>query len=489
MKVELQNIHKSFGPVLANQGISITFEGGSIYGLLGENGAGKTTLMKILSGFISFDSGEILVNGQAAAFPTPAQALQYGVGMLQQDPLDFPPLRALDNFSLGQRGGWRLNRSRSWNDLKALAESFGFSFDPNVPVGRLTIGERQQLEIIRLLASGVKVLILDEPTTGITLSQRISLFNALRLLARQGEIVILVSHKLEDVQELCSRLTILRQGKVVGEEFPPYRTEQLVEIMFGQIPHFSIPPSAAKGSDQPLLELRNFCVEERRLCLSNMTLTVHAGEVIGLAGVEGSGQRLFLQGCAGIRKPTTGRIYLDGIDMTGQSYQRFRSLGAAYLPAGRLEEGLIAGLNLTEHFLLTEKRSPFVIDWIRAQERTSGRIREFNIVGEPQTRVETLSGGNQQRALLAFLPERLRLLLMEHPTRGLDIESAQWIWALLLKRCQLGTTILFTSSDLDEILERSDRILVFSGGRVTRMLEAAETSAWQLGEMIGGKGL
>jgi ABC-type uncharacterized transport system ATPase subunit len=486
MKVELRNIGKSFGPLRANDGISVALEGGSIHGLLGENGAGKTTLMKILSGFIPLDSGEISIDGRAVDIQSPADALRHGIGMLQQDPLDFPPLEVLDNFSLGPKRGWRLNRNRSRIELKTLADTFGFSFDPTVPVGRLTVGERQQLELVRLLASGVRVLILDEPTTGITLSQKTSLFDALRLLTQQGKIVILVSHKLEDVQELCSRVTILRKGKVVAEESPPYCRERLVEMMFGQVPRFNIPLPTSSG--RPVMELRHFCVEERRICLSDMTLTVHEGEVIGMAGVEGSGQRLFLQGCAGLRRSTSGHIYISGVSMTDRSYHDFRSSGVAYLPAGRLDEGLIPGLNLTEHLLLAEDHPPFVIDSMKSREQTASRIREFKIVGEPDTRVDSLSGGNQQRALLAFLPEHLRLLLMEHPTRGLDIESTHWIWTLLLKRCQQGAAIFFTSSDLDEILERSDRILVFSGGRVTRLLKTAETSARQLGEMIGGQG-
>jgi simple sugar transport system ATP-binding protein len=484
--VELKEIRKSFGSLQANDGISLSFEGGSTYGLLGENGAGKSTVMKILAGVLSPDSGEIFVDGRKVDIHSPAAALSLGIGMLQQDPLDFPPFRVVDNFSLGQGRGWRLNRNRARDELKALAETFDFHFDPDIPANKLTVGERQQLEILRLLASGVKLLILDEPTTGITLAQKTLLFNALTFLAGQGKVVILVSHKLEDIQQLCSRVTILRKGKVAGGEVAPYQIERLLEKMFGQIPRSNPPPSRSPG--RPVLELKDFGVEDRRLCLSNLSFTVREGEVIGLAGVEGSGQRLFLKGCAGLIHSSVGRIYLDGIDRTGHSYQRVRSSGMAYLPAGRLEEGLISGLTLAEHFLLTEDPSPFVINWGKAREKGSARIRDFKIMGQPDSRVESLSGGNQQRTLLALLPQRLKVLLLEQPTRGLDLESTQWVWTLLLERCQQGTVILFASSDLDEILERSDRILVFSGGRVTRMLNAAETSSRQLGEWIGGKG-
>jgi len=487
MKVELRAIRKAFGSVRANDGVNLTLEEGHIYGLLGENGAGKTTLMKILSGFLSFDSGEIRFDDEVVAIRSPAEALRHGVGMLQQDPLDFPAFSVVENFLLGWRKGRRLDRRRGKDLLRKWAEGLGFDFDPDLPVSQLTVGERQQLEIVRLLALGVKVLILDEPTTGISLSQRETLFRALKALAEGGKTVVLVSHKLQDIEELCSRVTILRKGKVVGELAAPYRTEGLVELMFGQIPSLVPRPQAALGD--PVLELQDFCVEEKRLCLTAVTLSVRAGEVIGIAGVEGSGQRLFLQGCAGLRRPSSGRIFLKGIDMSAKPYGRFRSEGVAYLPANRLEEGLISGLTLTEHLLLSRKGSSFFLDRNEAREEMTSRIRSFRIVGEPETRVEFLSGGNQQRALLSFLPDRLTLLLMEHPTRGLDIESTRSVWTLLLKRREEGTAILFSSADLDEIVERSDRILVFSGGRMSTIRRAEETSAQQLGEMIGGRGL
>lgn len=487
MKVELRAIRKTFGSVRANDGITLTLEGGHIHGLLGENGAGKTTLMRILSGFLSLDSGEIVLDGQPSAIRSPADALQYGVGMLPQDPLDFPPFSVLENFLVGWRKGRRLDRRQGKDLLQEWTDKMGFDFDPDLPVSQLTVGERQQLEIVRLLALGVKVLILDEPTTGISLSQRETLFRALKALAEEGKTVVLVSHKLQDIEELCSRVTILRKGRVVGEASPPYRTEQLVAWMFGEVPPLMPRPVAALGP--PVLELREFCVEERRLCLTPVTLSVRAGEVIGIAGVEGSGQRLFLQGCTGLRKPSSGRIFLNGMDMSGKPYERFRAEGVAYLPANRLEEGLISGLTLTDHLLLARGSPSFFLDRNGAREQMASRIRSFRIVGEPETRVEFLSGGNQQRALLALLPDRLRLLLMEHPTRGLDMESTRWIWSLLLKRREEGTAILFSSSDLDEIVERSDRVLVFSGGRVSAIRRTEETSAHQLGEMIGGRGL
>lgn len=485
VRVELLDIHKHFGPIRANDGISLTIESGTIHGLLGENGAGKTTLMKVLSGFITPDSGQILLDGQPAPLRTPAQAIGAGVGMLHQDPLDFPPLPVLDDFLLGRQGGLFPDRSQARRELVEMAGQFDFSLDPDASVGSLTVGERQQLEILRLLCLGVQVLILDEPTTGISAAQKASLFATLRQLAAQGKAIIFVSHKLEEVQELCSRVTVLRRGQVAGQVTMPCPTDRLVELMFGQVLVSGGRQEIPLG--QPALELLDLAVADGRLRVSGVNLQVKAGEVIGLAGLEGSGQRLLLRACAGLRRPAAGRVRLAGVDMTGQPYARYLDKGVAYLPAGRLEEGLIPGLDLCEHVALAERDcGGFFINWPAARQRTVACIQDFNIKGRPETRVEALSGGNQQRALLALLSPSLRLLLLEHPTRGLDVEATLWVWGRLLERRHQGTAILFTSADLDEILEHSDRILVFSGGQVTRALRASETTVAQLGEYIGG---
>ncbi len=487
MIVELRDIHKSFGSLRANDGVSLTFSGGRICGLLGENGAGKTTLMKMLSGFLSADRGQIILDGSVVRVATPSDAIHLGVGMLHQDPLDFVPLKVIDNFLMGRGRGLVHSQAYARCELGELSSRFGFSFDADAPLSRLTVGERQQLEILRLLASGVQVLILDEPTTGISAPQKVRLFAALRLLAEQGKTIIFVSHKLEDVHDLCSHVAILRKGRVVGEAEAPFSTDWLVQHMFGQVLTGGGRQSVQTG--ETLLQLDRFCVADYRLKLDPVSLTVQAGEVIGLAGIEGSGQRLLLQGCAGLLRPAAGTVRIDGVDMAGHAYRQFRAAGVGYVPAGRLDEGLVAGLSVSEHVLLTQKTSSFLIDWTGARKKAAERINSFSIVGQPETAVDALSGGNQQRALLALLPARLRLLLLEHPTRGLDIESTRWMWNLLLQRRQTGTAIMFTSADLDEILERSDRILVFSGGKVATALCTEETSVQQLGEMIGGKGL
>lgn len=518
MKIELRAIHKHFGPVRANDGITLSLEGGRIYGLLGENGAGKSTLMKVLSGYIQPDAGDIILNGRPAHFRHPADALGRGVGMLHQEPLDFPPLRLIENFITGRDRRWRQGRRSALAAFRQLSQQFGFDLDPEATVGDLTLGERQQLEIIRLLWLGAQALILDEPTTGITTPQKVRLFAALRQLAAEGKTIIFVSHKLEDVEDVCREVVVLRQGRVVGQVGAPLDAQRLVQLMFGQALATGERPAVPPGP--PVLRLQQARFSDLRLRSNPITLDIAAGEVIGVAGLEGSGQRLLMLGCAGLARPDSGRILVGEEPFTHRAYRRYLEAGIVFMPADRMREGLIAGLTLAEHIALAQGRQ---VNPPKAWQRLDGaaltsqaerRIQEYNIKGQPHTPVESLSGGNQQRTLLALLPDQLRLLIMEHPTRGLDVESAQYIWGKLLKRREQGTAILFASADLDEIAHYSDRIVVCFGGEVTAILSPragrgdavrlsasrslpapdgmpgaveAQTLAAQLGYLIAGK--
>ncbi|HLW46408.1 MAG TPA: ATP-binding cassette domain-containing protein [bacterium] len=486
MRVQLKDIRRSFGAVRANDGITLSADGGTIHGLLGENGAGKSTLMKILSGVYAPDSGEIRLDGVPVRLRSPAEAVRARIGMVHQDPLDFPSLTVLDDFLLGAPAGLVLDRAGARGALQTLARRFGFALDPDARCDHLTVGERQQLEILRLLWLGVRVLILDEPTTAISAAQRAQLFAALRAMAAQGHVVFFVSHKLEEVGELCDRVTVLRRGKVAGEAGMPAAARELVHLMFGRDVPRAARPRIALGP--PVLELAGLSVGDLLVTVDAISLQLRAGEVLGLAGLEGSGQPLLLLACAGLTPPVEGRIRILGRDMTGRPYREFLRAGVAYVPAGRLGEGLIPGLTLAEHVAIAGRRRSSFIDRRAAARTASARIEEFRIRGEADTDVRALSGGNQQRALLALLLERVTVLLMEHPTRGLDLESAEDIWGRLLDRRAHGTAVMFSSSDLDELLDRSDRILVFSGGRVAGPIDARETTVEQLGEFIGGKG-
>lgn len=486
MQVEVRNIHKRFGEVQANRDVSITFESGRVYGLLGENGAGKSTLMKILSGFQRADSGQILLDGAARHFSSPRQALAVGVGMLYQEPLDLPPFTVLENYLLGQSGSLALNPAQAARDLRALAQRYGFELDPHDQIGDLSLGERQQLELMRLLAGGAQVLILDEPTTGISAEQKELLFASMRKLAHEeGKTLILVSHKLDEVQELCDAALVLRKGELVGQKKLPCPNNELVALMFEKLPPRQ--PRAGYARPDLALELRQVVVRTPRLDLQPVSLQIRAGEAFGLAGLEGSGQELLLRACAGLLPLAGGQLLLGDAEQRLADYHAARAAGIAYLAAGRLEEGLVAGLSLTEHMALASKQTGFFVDWAASRQLVAERISHYQVVGQPASTIEQLSGGNQQRFLFAMLPPTLKLILMEHPTRGLDIRSTNWIWEQLDARRKEGAAIVFISADLDEIVARSDRIAVFSGGRMSRIVNAAETDAGELGHLIGGQ--
>ncbi len=490
MDVEVRDIHKRFGFVRANDGISLHVPAGTIQGILGENGAGKSTLMKILSGYQPADSGRIILNGREVDVRSPADAIQAGVGMLHQDPMDFPPLSVLEDFLVGLAGSrphFMLRRTEARATLSRLAEEFGFALDPDREVRSLTVGERQQLELLRLLGQGAGVLILDEPTTGISAPQRETLFATLRRLADEGKTVLFVSHKLDEVSRLCDRVAVLRHGRLVGEAPAPFHSRALVAMMFGKEVTVTAPAPVAPG--RAVLTMRDVTLDDGRLEMEHLDLELGAGEVLGLAGMEGSGQRLFLQACAGLVRPAHGSLHVRQADATGKPYRLFHELGVAYVPAARLEEGLVPGLSFTEHVILAGTKKTGFIDWRQGEEQAATRIAEFNIRGRPSTPVESLSGGNQQRALLALVRSPLTLLLLEHPTRGLDVESTIYLWGKMRDRLLQGTGIIFVSAELEELLTYSDRIAVFFAGRMMGPFSTSELSVEQLGELIGGKGV
>lgn len=485
MRLELKKISKHFGDLRANDCVDLTVPSGSVHAVLGENGAGKSTLMKILSGYIVRTSGEIHIDGRSVDYHSPAEAAARGIGMLYQDPLDFPNLNVLENFMLGQVHGLRLSPSASLEKLNKLAAHFGFRLHPHTPVGRLTVGERQQLEILRLLSLGIRTLILDEPTTGISELQKEVLFNALKQLAAEGKSVLLVSHKLEDVEGLCDSLTVLRRGKVTGTMRAPFDTRQLLGMMFDDMPQAPTRPVSEKGG--VLLEMDGVTGSGGRTGLRGCDVAIGKREIVGLAGLEGSGQGVFLRIAAGLTLPAEGTVRLDSVVMTGKRHRSYLAAGIGFLPSGRLEEGLMPGLSIAEHVALKRQAGAFFVNWPQALSAARDGIDTFRIAGVPGTRVDALSGGNQQRLLLSFLPSSPKLLLLENPTRGLDLESTMWVWKHLLSYNQAGAGIVFSSSELDEIIEIADRILVFYEGRVVADVATSETDAHHLGCAIAGK--
>lgn len=481
MTLSVEGITKRFGNLVANDGISLELPAGTLHSILGENGAGKSTLMKILSGIVSPDSGWVILDGQPIALGSPEQALAAGIGMLHQEPLVCLPFTAAENFRLGSRR----SVAASIAELVETGSRFGFRLDPAAVTRSLSIGERQQLEIVRLLAAGIKVLILDEPTSGITINQRRELFAALHRLAGEGLTVLFVSHKLEEVNELCTSVTVLRRGRVVGTSALPRREEDLVEMMFEQ---GSLIPTRAPATENGgvVAELIAVSSGDERTGITRADLQVNEGEVVGLAGLEGSGQGSLLRALAGTASIQRGRVTIGGRDVTHRTAQRAAEAGISFLPGGRLEEGLLPGLTITEHIELASNSARF-LDWDAARLRAIEAIDAFRIKGSPDSAADQLSGGNQQRLLLALLPPKLKLLLMEHPTRGLDLDSAAYVWGRLLERRKDGTAIIFSSADIDELLTYSDRILVLFEGRIIARLAARDTDAEEVGTLIGGR--
>lgn len=483
MRIILRDIHKHYGQVRANDGINLEIDEGTIHGILGENGAGKSTLMKILAGYIQSTSGTILLDDRPAEIDGPAGATALGIGMLYQDPLDFPRLSVLDNFLIGNSARHAFDTAGDRKLLIKSAERFDFTLDPDTPVQHLTVGERQQLELLRLLALGVEILILDEPTTGISDEQKSLLFKALRDLADQGKTAILVSHKLEDVEALCDRATVLRLGKVIGELQRPFQTSVLLEWMFGSPPE-QLPCSGKKPGEE-IAALDGVHAPGGRAGLKDCSVSLFRHEVIGLAGLEGSGQSVFLRITSGLSAPSTGKVSFMGTDMTGKDYHDFQKKGGTFLPAARLEEGLIPGLTIQEHFAIHGPHKTLV-PWASAGDSASHAISEFRISGKPASPVDALSGGNQQRLLLALMPAKPHLLLLEQPTRGLDVESANWVWQRLMAHAAQGACIVFTSSELEEIVQYADRILVFFNGRVILNTLTCNTSLEELSRAVAG---
>ncbi len=488
MRILLQNIHKHYGALKANNGVSLTVEPGTIHGILGENGAGKSTLMKILVGYIRKTGGAISLDNAPATYRTPAEASRLGIGMLYQEPLDFPLLSVLDNFMLGQRAGNREQGAGSkgrkkvrdfGEQLSGLSQKFNFTLRPDAPVRSLTVGERQQLEILRLLAMGIQVLILDEPTTGISGEQKERLFQALRKLASEGKSILLVSHKIEDVALLCNKITVLRHGTVTGEMNKPFDMIYLLEMMFGFPPDTPSPSDALPGKE--LLVMEQVSASGGRTGLKNCNVLIREGEIVGLAGLTGSGQGLFLRAAAGIISLSHGEIWLRDMKMNGKEQR------VVFVPTARMEEGLIAGLSIAEHFALLERQKGLLLKEAASAEKAKQGIQKFRVVGTPEMPVQSLSGGNQQRLLLSFLPKEPALLLLEHPTRGLDVESAHWVWEHLQAYSEQNTAIIFSSSELDEILMVADRVLVFFDGSIIRDLKTEETSVHELAAAIAGR--
>lgn len=478
MQVRIRNLCKSFGSLKANNEISIDFAAGQIHGILGENGAGKSTLMKILSGVYTADSGVIEIDGVAVALGRPAVSIAAGIGMVGQDPLDVPVFSVLDNIACGLQMPMGAQLRQLFDQWCA---QLGFSLDPDQQIQSLTVGQRQQVEIVRLLIAGSQLLILDEPTTGITAEQVTALFAALRTIAQSGKTVLFVTHKLDELMALCDTATVLRAGSVVGTQYTlPIAKDVILNAMFGDlgqataIQQRGITPAANRWV------LQNVVMRDTSFSLGPFDKTLPQGAIIGLAGLEGSGQRMFLYHLAGLQSAAHGQITCDGRVLRGHQAD------VVFLPADRLHEGIVAEMNLVDHVRLL--RAQLLPNGKNSRTKAQELIAEYDIKATPDTPLHLLSGGNQQRAMLALIPDDVRGILLEHPTRGLDARSAASIWQRLQLRRDSGTSVVFFSADLEEVMNYSDYIIVFFGGQISRLIPRSELTEQRLAELIGGVG-
>lgn len=478
MRVRIRNLCKSFGSLKANNEISIDFAAGQIHGILGENGAGKSTLMKILSGVYTADSGNIEIDGIEVTLGRPAISIRAGIGMVGQDPLDVSVFSVIDNIACGLNMPQDIQLRQKFDHW---CVQLGFSINPDQQIQTLTVGQRQQVEIVRLLIAGSQLLILDEPTTGITADQVTALFGALRTIAQTGKTVLFVTHKLDELIALCDTATVLRTGMVVGtQHMLPVAKEVILAAMFGELGQTTTPHVRTTHDATDRWVLRNVVMRDTSFSLGPFSKTLPCGAVIGLAGLEGSGQRTFLYHLAGLQSAVQGQITCDGQVLNGHQSD------VVFLPADRLHEGIVAEMNLVDHVRLLRKQ--LLADGKDARVKAQELIAEYDIKATPDTPLNLLSGGNQQRAMLALIPDVVRGILLEHPTRGLDARSAAAIWQRLQQRRDHGTSVVFFSADLEEVMSYSDYIIIFFGGQISRLIPRSEMTEQRLAELIGGVG-
>lgn len=480
--IQLFNISKSFGGLKALDTVSLEAAAGSIHGIIGENGAGKSTLMKVLTGFITRSDGEIVVGGKKVSLNSPGDALALGIGMLYQEPLDFPQFSVLENFMAGAE---QCSPASARQTLAALCLDFGFDLRADSIVEHLTVGERQQLELLRLIRDGRRVLILDEPTTGISRKQQDLLFNALESLRKKGATIFLVSHKLDEIDLLCDRVTVLRQGKVTDTQTRPFNRKRLLESMFYHVPAGQ---SNARHlqSGMPVLKFDRVTSSAGRSGLQETSITVRSREVVGLAGVDGSGQSVFLKLSCGLLTPDTGNILRFATQGETQKPPLTTRQDQVFLPADRLTEGLFAEMSIREHHILAGDSGQFLssASGMAAAEQA---IALHHIQGTADSISSQLSGGNQQRLLLSLIPAGVQLILMENPTRGLDVQSADWTWGYLHEHLESECAIVFASPDLDEILAQATRVVVFYNGAIVLDSPVDATGHSEISRAITGQ--
>jgi ABC-type uncharacterized transport system ATPase subunit len=480
--LEMRGITKRFPTgTLANDAIDLELRKGEIHALLGENGAGKSTLMNILYGLVTPDAGEIRIDGEVVTIRDPADAIARGIGMVHQHFMLIPVLSVAENVVLGQeivRAGEILDLAEAAARINLLAKKLGFDIDPSAKIEQLSVGQQQRVEILKAIYRNARILVLDEPTAVLTPQETREIFEVLRRLRTEGASIIFISHKLDEVLEIADRITVIRRGKVVGSRTPANCTEnELAELMVGR----AVSLRVDRGRSHPrgvMLEVTGMRAKNDRGqdSLQGVDLSIRAGEIVGIAGVAGNGQEELVEGLTGLRKVTGGTIRLDGLDLSRASVDERRDRGVAFVPADRHRFGLVLTYPLDDNLALTRYAElPFaggfagIVRNFRAIAENAVRLmKEFDIRAPgPKAPAGTLSGGNQQKVVVAReFRHDLKLLVLDQPTRGLDVGSIEFIHKQVIARRDDGVAILLVSAELDEVLDLADRVLVMFRGRV-----------------------
>jgi ABC-type uncharacterized transport system ATPase subunit len=494
--LRMEGITKRFPGVLANDRISLDCRKGEVLGLLGENGAGKTTLMNVLYGLYQPDSGQIFINGEEVKIESPAKAIQLGIGMVHQHFKLVEALTALENVILGLPSTRPpvLDLAPARTRLLTLCEEYGLHVDPSIEVWRMSVGQQQWLEIMKALYRDAKLLVLDEPSSVLTPSEGEELFRAIRKLTQEGRSVIFISHKLGEVLEITDRITVIRDGRVVGTVPTKEATQrELARMMVGRPVMMDRKPRPAMTKKEPVLVMENVDANDDRdlPALKNFSLTVHAGEIVGVAGVDGNGQRELAECIVGLRKRTSGSIRI-----TGRIVDRVIDDPSfvGYIPEDRQKTGLVLDLRVSENLVIKDfDRPPYskggVLQYDAIRKHARKLIRDYNIrTPSEEVQARHLSGGNQQRAVVAReLSAEPVLVIAAQATRGLDLGAVEGVHDTLLSERNRGAAVLFISTELQEVMSLSDRIIVLFRGEVMGEVEGEGADVSTIGQMMLGQ--
>ncbi len=496
MRVELRNITKRFGSFTANDSISLTVEPGQIHCLLGENGAGKSTLMNVLFGLLHPDDGEILLDGERVSFANSGEAVRHGIGMVHQHFMLVPVFSVAENVVLGFEPTKSLNRldhETARREIRDLSAKYGLDVDPDAIVESLPVGVQQRVEILKALSHDARLLILDEPTAVLTPQEIEALIDIMRALAAAGTSILFITHKLKEVRAVADVITVIRQGRVIDSVSPETSESDLAALMVGRSVSLTVakePVELGEGS----LELRDVVVRDDRglVAVNGVSLTVRAGEIVALAGVQGNGQTELAEAIAGMRPVESGQILLGGRDITNNSPREILDAGLGHVPEDRHRDGLVLSMSVADNLVLnTPRRAPFARRGTRqlaaVNDNARDLVQRFDIrtTGIDAT-AGSLSGGNQQKVIVAReLSRPLVAFMASQPTRGLDVGSIEYVHRQIVAERNAGRGVLIISSELDEVLALGDRIAVMYAGRITGLVDFS-TSREEIGLLMAG---